>query len=180
VLHGDKVTLRGRLEEDVPILDAALFESVEAFSRASASAWRPLVLGSPSPFAQAEPAERVATFSVVAREGAALLGLATLWGIDVHNRCAHIGISLLPEHRGHGYGADTVDVLCRYGFSVLGLHRLQLETLSDNLAMLAVAERCGFVREGVLRERSWVAGEFLSNVVLALLAPEWDARRGRP
>jgi RimJ/RimL family protein N-acetyltransferase len=102
-----------------------------------------------------------------------LAGEALLWGIDTHNRGAHIGISLRPAFRGHGLGTDAVRVLCRYGFAILGLHRLQAETLASNTAMIATATRAGFVREGSLRGSAWVNGQFADEVILGLLAPEW-------
>lgn len=72
-------------------------------------------------------------------------------GIDNHNRSAHLGLGLLPSSRGKGYGTDVVDAVCQHGVLIRGLQRLQIETLSDNAAMLRSAERNGFVREGVLR-----------------------------
>ncbi|GFN05036.1 hypothetical protein Smic_35920 [Streptomyces microflavus] len=105
--------------------------------------------------------------------GGTLIGTATLWGIDTHNRSAHIGIELLPSARGKGYGTDVVGTLCHYGFVVRSLQRLQIETLADNAAMLGSAERNGFVREGVLRSSAWVLGEFLDEVLLGLLVKDW-------
>ena len=71
-----------------------------------------------------------------------------LWDIDRHNRSAHLGISLLPSARGRGLGADVVRVLCHYGFVVRGLHRLQVDTLADNSAMIAAAAACGLRPRG--------------------------------
>jgi RimJ/RimL family protein N-acetyltransferase len=85
---------------------------------------------------------------------------------------AHVGVELLPGFRGRGLGADAVRVACRYGFALRGLHRLQLETLSDNHAMIAVAEKLGFTREGVTRGSSWVNGRFMDDVIFGLLAEE--------
>lgn len=110
---------------------------------------------------------------MVELDGGTLIGSATLWGIDNHNRSAHIGLGLLPSSRGKGYGTDVVAVLCHYGFVVRGMQRPQIETLSDNAAMLRSAERNGFVREGVLRSSAWVMGEFLDEVLLGLLAQDW-------
>ena len=112
-------------------------------------------------------------FSVIELAGGTLIGTATLWGIDTHNRSAHIGLGLLPSARGQGYGTDVVAVLCHYGFVVRGLQRLQIETLSDNEAMLRSAERNGFVREGVTRSSAWVMGEFLDEILLGLLVRNW-------
>jgi RimJ/RimL family protein N-acetyltransferase len=66
-----------------------------------------------------------------------------------------------------------VRVLCRYGFAIRGLHRLQVETLADNAAMIGATRRTGFVLEGTLRRAAWVNGRFVDEVVLGLLAEDW-------
>ncbi|WP_431930255.1 GNAT family N-acetyltransferase [Nonomuraea jabiensis] len=174
MLKGDKVGLRARHEDDIPILRAELYDDVVNSSRAEGGPWRPITPGSKDPRLVVDDKEQGRVpFSVVELDGGTLVGTANLWGIDNHNRSAHIGLGLLPSARGHGYGTDVVAVLCHYGFVVRGLQRLQIETLSDNVAMLRAAERNGFVREGVLRSSAWVMGEFLDEVLLGLLAQEW-------
>jgi RimJ/RimL family protein N-acetyltransferase len=127
------------------------------------------VVGAESADADAD----AAIFSVVELATGELAGEALLWGIDLHNRCAHVGISLRPAVRGRGLGVDVVRLLCRYGFAIRGLRRLQLETLADNHAMIAVAEKLGFTREGTTRESSWVNGGFADDVIFGLLAEEF-------
>jgi RimJ/RimL family protein N-acetyltransferase len=177
MLRGDKIGLRARHDDDIPILLAELYDDEVTGSRADGLPWRPLTPGTKDPrLVVDETAERLVQFSVVELEGGTLVGTATLWGIDNHHRSAHIGLGLLPACRGKGYGTDVVAVLCHYGFVVRGLHRLQIETLADNDAMLRSAENNGFVREGVLRSSAWVMGEFLDDVLLGLLADEWRGR----
>lgn len=180
MLRGDKVGLRARHESDVPVLHSELYDDVETRSRADSRPWRPITPGSTaSPFAIADPTDDAACFSVVALADDSLVGEALLWGIDRHNRAAHIGISLRPSFRGRRLAADVVDVLCDYGFRVLGLHRLQIETLTDNAPMIRAATLVGFVEEGVLRRSAWVNGGFADEVVLGLLAADWNRlRRG--
>ncbi|WP_328439183.1 GNAT family N-acetyltransferase [Streptomyces sp. NBC_00444] len=174
MLIGSKVGLRARHEDDVPILQAELADDVANATRATNRPWRPITPGSTeSPFTVDDKEQGHVPFSVVELEGDTLIGTATLWGIDTHNRSAHVGLGLLPSARGKGYGTDVVAVLCHYGFVVRSLHRLQIETLSDNVAMLRSAERNGFVREGALRSAAWVMGEFLDEVLLGLLVQEW-------
>jgi RimJ/RimL family protein N-acetyltransferase len=115
-----------------------------------------------------------ACFSVVDLATGELAGDAVLWGVDSHNRLGHVGISLRPSARGRGLGTDTVRVLCRYGFAIRGLNRLQAETLADNTAMIRAATQAGFTREGVLRQGAWVNGTFADEVILGQLASEWD------
>lgn len=180
MLRGDKVGLRARADDDVDILDAELYNDVETRAQADARPWRPITPGSvASPYAVAAPRDDVATFSVVELATGELAGEALLWGIDTHNRLAHVGISLRPAFRRRGLGTDVVRVLCRYGFAVRGLHRLQLETLAGNVAMRTAANTAGFTFEGTLRRAAWVMGEFLDEVVYGLLAADWaDPRPG--
>ncbi|MFJ6080358.1 GNAT family N-acetyltransferase [Streptomyces sp. NPDC092369] len=174
MLTGSKVGLRARHEEDTAILQAELHDDVANYSRSDDRPWRPITpKAKDARIATDDKDDGQVRFSVVELDGGTLLGGATLWGIDNHNRYAHIGLGLRPSARGKGYGTDVVAVLCHYGFVVRGLRRLQIETLADNEAMLRAAERNGFVREGVLRSSAWVMGEFLDEVLLGLLVQEW-------
>ncbi|WP_030680030.1 GNAT family N-acetyltransferase [Streptomyces rimosus] len=174
MLRGDKIGLRARHEDDIPILRTELYDDVVNSARAEGGPWRPITPGSKDPRLVVDDKDQGhVPFSVVELDGGTLIGTATLWDIDNHNRSAHIGLGLLPACRGKGYGTDVVAALCHYGFVVRGLQRLQIETLSDNTAMLRSAERNGFVREGVLRSSAWVMGEFLDEVLLGLLVQDW-------
>ncbi|OEV31046.1 GCN5 family acetyltransferase [Streptomyces nanshensis] len=175
MLRGSKAGLRARHEDDIPVLQAELHNDVVNYSRSDDQPWRPVAPGAKDSQSVVDDDKNQAhvRFSVVELDGGALLGFANLWGIDNHNRSAHIGLGLLPSCRGKGYGTDVVAVLCHYGFVVRGLQRLQIETLSDNAAMLRSAERNGFVREGVLRSSAWVMGEFMDEVLLGLLVQDW-------
>ncbi|MFJ1541566.1 GNAT family N-acetyltransferase [Micromonospora chalcea] len=101
------------------------------------------------------------------------LGVGTLWGINVFNGFAHLGITLVPEARGHGYGTEVIQLLCRYGFRNRNLRRLEIETLAGNTAMRRTAERCGFVHEGTQRERGYDGDGFADMAIYGLLRRDW-------
>ena len=179
MLRGKLTGLRARLPQDVDILHAELYNDVTTRVRADNRPWMPLPAGPASPYwveasaGEAAGGANAAIFSVVELATDELAGDALLWAIDGHNRSAHVGISLRPAFRGRGFGVDVVRVLCRYGFAILGLHRLQIETLTDNHAMMTIADQAGFVREGVTRGSDWVNGEFADQVIFGLLAEEF-------
>lgn len=174
MIPGQLTGLRARLPEDVPVLHSELYEDVATRSRADTRPWVPIAAtGGNSPSEPGDPGGDAAVFSVIDRASGELAGGALLWGIDTHNRGAHLGMALRPGFRGRGFGAEVVQLLCFYGFTVRGLHRLQLETLADNAAMIGAARRAGFTLEGTLRQSAWVMGEFLDEVVFGLPAAEW-------
>ena len=163
------------------VLHTELYADIATRVRAGSRPWVPIPAGSAaSPYAPGEPRDDVAAFSVVEPAGGELAGEALWWAIDLHNRMAHLGVSLRPAFRGRGLGADVVVALCEYGFAVRGLHRLQVDTLAGNAAMIRAAARVGFVHEGRLRQAAWVNGEFADEVILGLLAAEWASGGDRP
>jgi RimJ/RimL family protein N-acetyltransferase len=175
MLCGEMTGLRARHDSDIPVLHAELYDDVVTRVSADSRPWQPIPPGSSSPYVVTGPDDQAACFSVVELATGELAGEALLWNIDLHNRTAHVGIALLPAFRGRGLGTDVVRVLCRYGFAIRGLHRLQVDTLAGNNAMIQAASRAGFVREGTLRRSAWVNGDFADEVILGLLTTEWKA-----
>jgi RimJ/RimL family protein N-acetyltransferase len=184
VLHGDLVSLRELRRDDLPVLHAAVDSDPEVHAVTELSPWRPVTLAQRQvEFDRAlgnPPDQRSVGFAVQRRDDQAgrCIGSALLWRIDPHQRTASLGITLTSQARGKGLGRDAVRVLCRYGFDVRGLHRLSLETLATNEAMLATARACGFSQEGVLRENAWVMGRRVDEVLFGLLEPQWRAATG--
>ena len=80
-----------------------------------------------------------------------LLGAVALSSVDLTHRRAGVGYWLAADERGHGFATMATRLLARWAFDHLGLAKLELTTDPDNEASQRVAERCGFVREGLLR-----------------------------
>jgi RimJ/RimL family protein N-acetyltransferase len=176
MLRGELTVLRARTEDDARSLHADLYEDVATWVQSDTRPWVPIPFGSLSPYWPAESppsATDADVFAVTELASGELAGEAVLWGIDLHNRSAHAGLSLRPAFRGRGLGTDVIRVLCRYGFAIRGLHRMQVETLADNAAMIAVAERLGFTREGTTRGSAWVNGRWVDDVIFGLLDTEF-------
>ena len=172
MLRGEIIGLRAQQDSDIEVFEAELANDVETRMRSDSRPWRPVTPGSADSPYRGPAADDAVTFSAVELASGELVGEALLWGIDLHNRRAHIGISLRPAFRGKHLGTDIVRVLCRYGFAVRGLHRLQVDTMADNAAMIGAATRAGFVLEGTLRQAAWVDGSFADEVILSRLATE--------
>jgi RimJ/RimL family protein N-acetyltransferase len=179
LLRGDHVALRSRHPDDIPVLHAELYNDVTTRTHADSRPWRPIRPDPElSPYA-APDQDDTAFFSVVAVEEGELAGEALLWGIDQHNRMAHLGLALRPSFRGRGWSVEVLRLLCLYGFDVRGLNRLQLETAEDNRPMIAAATRAGFEIESTLRQATWILGNFVDTVIMWFLAANWRDTRKR-
>ena len=92
-----------------------------------------------------------APFAVVASSDGALLGSIALNHLEWRHARAELGYWLAKDARGHGHATRAVRRICRWGFEVLGLERLELMAATANHASQRVAERSGFTREALLR-----------------------------
>jgi RimJ/RimL family protein N-acetyltransferase len=99
-----------------------------------------------------------------------------VWVNLVDSRQGEVGYWLLPEARGKGLATRSVKLISRWALRELRLLRLSLLTEPSNGPSQRVAERSGFVKEGVLRSYKEIAGRRIDCVVFSL--PPSDAGSG--
>jgi len=92
-----------------------------------------------------------APFAIVEPGDGPLLGSVALMRPAWEHQRAEVGYWLAPEGRGRGHATRAVRLICDWGFSALSLERIELLAATGNAPSQRVAERAGFVREGVLR-----------------------------
>lgn len=78
---------------------------------------------------------------------------------------------------GKGIATEAVNLLIDYLFDWLPVHRMVLYIHVDNVPSHRLAEKCGFTKEGTLREAWFHRGAFHDLSVLSLIREERDARR---
>jgi RimJ/RimL family protein N-acetyltransferase len=107
-----------------------------------------------------------------------IVGLVRLFDLDdMLNGSPLFDLRVALEHRGRGLGTAAVSWLSKHLFDAHPeLHRIEATTRGDNVAMMTVLERCGYRREGVLRE-AWRSenGERHHTMVYGLLRSDWLA-----
>lgn len=84
-----------------------------------------------------------------------------------------IGCTLAKEHHGNGYAVETLKGLITYLFESLNKHRMVASIDPANLASIKLMERLGFRKEGHFVESLFLNGEWVDDVVYALLKREW-------
>jgi len=110
-----------------------------------------------------------ATFSICDQNDACQ---GHVWVNLADSRRGSVGYWLLPEARGKGFATRSVQLVSRWALGELGLARLSLFIEPSNGRSKRVAERSGFVEEGVLRSYAEVDGRRVDNVVLSLVAAD--------
>jgi RimJ/RimL family protein N-acetyltransferase len=162
-----------------PVREADLKALAESHSR-EADPWNWFTHTSPDALrrrfaADGMLSEQAGTLAVETPDGA--LAGSVSWFTVQHGpsaacRALNIGISLLPGHRGHGYGSAAQRALAEYLFATTLAERIEAETDVENVAEQRALERAGFTREGVLRHTQFRAGRWRDNVIYSVLRAE--------
>jgi len=74
--------------------------------------------------------------------------------------CWNIGVTILPEFRGKGYGTAAQRLLAEYLFATTTVNRVEAGTDVDNVAEQRALEKARFIREGVRRGSQFRNGQW--------------------
>jgi RimJ/RimL family protein N-acetyltransferase len=153
--------------------DAA--DIVEMFQDHEALRWT----RAPSPYRERDAISWLATLSTLLRRGEALPLAVTdanddrlVASIDLRIRGegrAEFGYVVAAWARRRGVGTRALQLYSRWAIETLGVARLELLVQPDNAASLAMAERAGYTREGLLRSHSLIRNERKDMVMMSLL-----------
>ena len=67
-----------------------------------------------------------------------------------------VAIRLSPSCQGQGFGTETLSVMTRFCFSNTELKRLWTEVDVRNVPSQRMLEKCGYTREGLIRQGKMV------------------------
>jgi RimJ/RimL family protein N-acetyltransferase len=120
--------------------------------------------------------ERVAAATgrmIVTLDDGTPIGVVSWYGVPYGpNRRSlawNIGITIVPEYRGRGYGAAAQRELAKHLFVTTDVNRVEATTDVDNVAEQRALERAGLTREGVVRGAQYRRGGWHDVVLYARL-----------
>ncbi|HEY4459499.1 MAG TPA: GNAT family N-acetyltransferase [Pseudonocardiaceae bacterium] len=94
------------------------------------------------------------------------------WDSEQH-RAAEVGYTLHPDHWGHGYATEATRALIDLGFRQVELHRIFGRLDARNTASHRVLTKSGMRTEAHLVENKLVNGEWISEIICAVLRTDW-------
>jgi diamine N-acetyltransferase len=96
--------------------------------------------------------------------------------LDRRNRHAEIALQIgEPGYWGRGYGSDALLAFLGYLFHQLNLHKVWLRVEAFNARAQRAYEKCGFRRDGVFREHTYLGGRYYDSLIMAITEEEYRA-----
>lgn len=177
ILVDDDLLMRSWTAEDAP----AHFLAVEE-NRAHLRPWLPWAERSTKP---EHSAQYIQLTQALAAKGEAIhlgifyagrvIGGAGLHDCDARVRSASVGYWIAKDFESRGIMRQCLSRLVDFAFDSWGLQRLELRCAKGNVRSAALAQRLGFVQEGMLRRAYSRQGAAEDLLVMGLLREEWKS-----
>jgi len=102
-----------------------------------------------------------------------VIGSCTFFQFDADYLYAETGYELHRAYWRRGITAEVVSAVLTYGFTELGLHRIEANVDASNTPSENLLLKLGFTYEGNLRQRYYFRGRFEDQHCFGLLRDEW-------
>jgi len=174
LLEGKTVNLRVAEKDDIPLLNewtnslnvGGDYEFSHQVSRAEMEKNFEKSLSDPSPVDWK-------TFLIEKKDGTRIGYVMYFNTLHPAGKIQEIGYGMIPNERGKGYCTEAVRMMLDYLFLARDLACIQAIVDVRNVASQRVLEKAGFKKEGTIRKRFFIRGEWTDNSVYSILREEW-------
>ena len=174
-LETERLTLRPLTAEDAPDMKEwlGLDEIYTYWGRKASKGERDpeLLFIDARPWVKRKPSQDF-NWGIVWKESGKVIGMLAIF--DVQNqRMASVGYRLHPAYWRQGIVTEALRRAVDFVFSETELRRLEATADVRNVASLRVLEKCGFIREGTVRQGKMVS-VYCDYAIFGLLRSDWE------
>ena len=121
-----------------------------------------------------QAANREYSFAILDPKTEAIIGHISLYSIKrLPYSSAFVGYSVDQHYAGRGIATEAVEIVLKFGFEQVNIHRIEAYVAPDNIASVRVLEKAGLVREGLLRKLLFINGEWVDHYIYAILREDY-------
>ena len=117
-----------------------------------------------------------ATFVIALRGSGKVIGTIGFMWLQTDNRSAEIGYSLSRAYWNQGIMSEALKVVLEFGFTKLGLNRIEAQHEFDNPASGRVMLKAGMRHEGTLRQRVYNKGRYADVELYAIVRSDFTPK----
>lgn len=118
--------------------------------------------------------KNIAFFAIIEKETGKHIGNVKLGPIDWINRRAEYGRMIGDKSaQGKGHGTEVVDLILKYAFNILNLHKITTSASISNEASIKSSKKVGLRVEGTLKEHEYENGQYKDAYVMGITKDEY-------
>jgi len=113
-------------------------------------------------------------FAIVKKEINEIIGDVGVHFSDSDEFQVELGISLSQIHQGKGFATEALIGVINYLFNRMHKNRITASIDPRNQKSIQLFERLGFRKEAHFKQRYFINGEWVDDLVYAILKDEWE------
>ena len=168
IIKTDRLTLRPMCKNDIPDLREWMSdESLYTYwgKKPSKSEKNPELL-----FEKTEKPTKSFHLGIEESTSGKVVGDIWVYLIE-NNRMASVALRIAGDHQGKGYGTEALSAMTRFCFEKTELKRLWTKVDVRNTASQKMLEKCGYIREGLIRQGKMV-NTWCDHYIYAILSSD--------
>ena len=175
MLHTKRLTLRSIKPEDAP----AVFKYRSNAIANQYQGWIPKTVDDVDDFIVNKTSPELDVHDtwhqlvIILKEKNELIGDIGLHFLDEESKQLEIGCTLNKNYHGKGYAKEALKETINFLFMDLNKHSIVTSIDPRNLPSIALVERLGFKKEAHFKESILINGEWVDDVVYAMLRDDW-------
>lgn len=95
--------------------------------------------------------------------------------MDPQHEKAELGYVISHNYWNQGIITEATRKIVHYGFTELGLNRIEARCNYNNLSSYRVMEKLGMQFEGVLRKQLKIKGQFIDQRMYSILKSDYES-----
>ncbi|MUP40042.1 GNAT family N-acetyltransferase [Labilibaculum euxinus] len=112
-------------------------------------------------------------FVIISREDQKVIGDIGIHFLDENKEQVELGCTLAKSHQGKGFANEALSEVIKSLFTDLNKHRITASVDPANVKSIAMLERLGFRKEAHFIKSIFIDGEWIDDVIYAILKDEW-------
>ena len=82
------------------------------------------------------------------------VGMIDLFDFNPQHQRVGVGILILPEYQGEGFGSEALEMIIDYAFTYLNVHQIFANITADNKSSITLFEKFNFKKIGI--KKDWI------------------------
>ncbi len=97
------------------------------------------------------------------------VGMIDLFNFNPQHKRVGIGILLLPQYEGKGFGSEAMEMVINYAFTYLKVHQIFANIIANNEKSMTLFEKFNFEKVGIKKEWIYANSQYKDEILYQLI-----------
>jgi ribosomal-protein-alanine N-acetyltransferase len=112
-------------------------------------------------------------FAIARKDNNQLIGSLGFSGYIRHHNRVELSYDLSKDYWRQGITNKAINAIVKYGFETMNFNRIEAFTVTENIASEKLLEKCGFKKEGLLRQHRFHKQKYIDVYIFSLIKEDY-------